>query len=473
MKLALVEISNMLGIAEATIKPGQITLLSGKNGAGKSAVIDSIMAAFNAKGIEGELVTQGAEKGRVFIRLDDGHTIKASFDPSGKKSLAVTTPDGDVKKAPQTWLDGLMGSGVVNPVSFINMTTAEKRKMLLSALPIEVGADELKEWFGELPPVNTNQHGLLVLQEVGKYYYDQRREMNAKSKAIRAEIDVVAKDIPADFNAAEWEGLDTSVLTQQLQDIGRVEAEKRQKFADAAQTKQQADKTQQQVLGLDADNRSLRDKAESLKQQIADIEGRIQQNIVAAADLSGLVREYDSQAEQMQAEAEAIVVPDKSAIEQKLADYSQAQRVLQQIQNQKRLEAEFAVAKTKAGELDAKVEAARQKPKELLAQVELPVEGIEFTEDDIKVNGLSIDSLSDGEKLKLGVAIAKATTGQLGFICVDGAEKLDEENLRWLTEQADEDHIFVITMVGKGDLNIETLDTPAEAQNSLFGEEEK
>lgn len=466
MKLALVEISNMLGIAEATIKPGQITLLSGKNGAGKSAVIDSIMAAFNAKGIEGELVTQGAEKGRVFIRLDDGHTIKASFDPSGKKSLAVTTPDGDVKKAPQTWLDGLMGSGVVNPVSFINMTTAEKRKMLLSALPIEVGAEELKEWFGELPPVNTSQHGLLVLQEVGKYYYDQRREMNAKGKAIRAEVDVVAKDIPADFNAAEWEGLDTSVLTQQLQDIGRIEAEKRQKLAEA-------DRVLKQGKDWQAKSQSLLNDAASVEREIDRLKKRQDELKDEAAQLSDNGAAEISAANDLQEEAEAIVVPDKSEIEAKLSDYSNAQRVMQQIQNQKRLEAEFSVAKTKAGELDAKVEAARQKPKELLAQVELPVEGIEFTEDDIKVNGLSIDSLSDGEKLKLGVAIAKATTGQLGFICVDGAEKLDEENLRWLTEQADEDHIFVITMVGKGDLNIEILDTPAEAQNSLFGEEER
>lgn len=466
MKLALVEISNMLGIAEATIKPGQITLLSGKNGAGKSAVIDSIMAAFNAKGIEGELVTQGAEKGRVFIRLDDGHTIKASFDPSGKKSLAVTTPDGDVKKAPQTWLDGLMGSGVVNPVSFINMTTAEKRKMLLSALPIEVGADELKEWFGELPPVNTSQHGLLVLQEVDKYYYDQRREMNANGKAIRAEIDVVTKDIPADFNAAEWEGLDTSVLTQQLQDIGRIEAEKSAMTEEARKVRGQSER----VSGNASSNRS---KVDSLEAQICLLEEQRVALIAVAAQEDRLAEELQQKAASLQAEAEAIVVPDKSEIEAKLSDYSNAQRVMQQIQNQKRLEAELAVAKTKAGELDAKVEAARQKPKELLAQVELPVEGIEFTEDDIKVNGLSIDSLSDGEKLKLGVAIAKATTGQLGFICVDGAEKLDEANLRWLTEQADDDHIFVITMVGKGDLNIETLDTPAEAQNSLFGEEIK
>lgn len=461
-KIVLVEYQNVLGLTEAKIEPGLVTLAEGGNGAGKSALIDGLLAAFSAKGIEGEVVTQGADKGRVLVKLSDGHTIRASFTPDGKRKVSVLTPDGDEKRAPQGWLDDLFGTSIINPVHFIELSPAEQRKVLLSALPIKVTQEDLQEWFGEAVPVDTDKHGLEVLSEIEKLYYERRKTANTQVKSLKSELEVVGKDIPEGFDAAEWESVDTGSLTQQLQDIGRIEAEKRQMLADADRIVRQADE-------WNVAAQQKRTKADGITAEIARLQALHADLLAQATEHEEGAAAEQERAEQVRAEAEAIEVPDKTLIEEKLAAYSQAQRVLQQIQNRDRLTFEIEMAEAAAANLDKQVELARQKPKELQAQSQFPVDGLEITEDNILVNGLSIESLSSGEKLKLGVAIAKAMTGELGFICVDGAEVLDDENLQWLMAQADESHQFIITKVDAGGLRV-TTSNGDETQQSLFGE---
>lgn len=468
-KIVLVEYQNVLGLTEAKIEPGLVTLAEGGNGAGKSALIDGLLAAFSAKGIEGEVVTQGADKGRVLVKLSDGHTIRASFTPDGKRKVSVLTPDGDEKRAPQGWLDDLFGTSIINPVHFIELSPAEQRKVLLSALPIKVTQDDLQEWFGEAVPVDTDKHGLEVLSEIEKLYYERRKTANTQVKSLKSELEVVGKDIPADFDAAEWESVDTSSLTQQLQDIGRIEAEKRGMADQSNKVRQSAANARQSAAQSEQKIASIKQSIEDLKKQIEAYENLIVEETEERGMQLAHAADLDAEAEKLQADAEAIEVPDKTTIEEKLAAYSQAQRVLQQIQNRDRITFDIEMAEAAAANLDKQVETARQKPKDLLAEASFPVDGLEFTEDDIRVNGLSIESLSSGEKLKLGVAIAKAMTGELGFICVDGAEVLDEENLQWLMAQADESHQFIITKVDAGELRV-TTSNGDEKQVSLFEE---
>lgn len=475
MTISYVSIENMLGLTEAKIEPGHITLIEGHNGAGKSAVVESIIAAFSARGIEGELVTKPAEQGRVFIKFNDGHQLKARFDTDGKKSVTVTTPDGDVKKSPQTWLDNLFGQSIVNPVSFLRMSTQEKRRAILSALPIKVTQDDLIEWFGKAFSVDTDRHGLEVLAEVEKSLYEDRKAANAKVKAIRDELHVLRSSIPPDFDATAWQAIDTGQLTEELQAIGRIESEKRSKAAEAVRVSHDASGYRSQASRYAANIEKLQAEIKQWQERITKAEEDIADNREREAENLAWAEACDAESVRLMAEAEAISVPDRSEVEAKLADFSNAQRVLQQIGNCDRLMAELSAAEVVASGLDEAVELARQKPKALLAASRLPVDGLEFTEDSILVNGLNIDSLSDGEKLRLGVAIARASTGPLGFIVIDGAEALDPANLEQLLAEAKADpyHHYVITRVTSGDLKITTefADEVDARQTSLFGED--
>lgn len=472
MNITQFEAHNVFGLREVKLEPGQITLVEGRNGAGKSGVVDAMLATFSSKGIQGEVVTRGEEKGWTYIKFNDGSSVKATFSKDGKAKRTVLTADQDEKRSPQTYLDELFGASIVNPVQFLNMTTAEKRKVLLSALPIKVSQDELQEWFGRAVPVDTDKHGLEVLADVEKYWYDKRKDANADVKAAKNELEVVEKSIPAEFDAAEWENVDTGSLTAELQDIGRIEAEKRQLVSQSvslSQSSKEVAATAQTKLA----------KAESIVSEIERLQQQQDTLRKEYGEMRDTANKHALEASALLERSNGIVVPDKTAIEEKLAAYSQAQRVMQQIENKQRLQTKLAEAEASATALDGQLELARQKPKELLKQADFPVDGLEFTDDDITIDGLSIDSLSDGEKLKLGVAIARASIGPLGFIVIDGAEILDSNNLAVLEAEmrADPDHHYIVTKVTDGELTvkkddeIETKPVVESKQPSMFDED--
>lgn len=79
MKLNSLEISNVIGIGRADIDMSKaVTVISAENASGKSSIADSISMAFigkpcrvNAKKDLGQLLHNGAEKGRVSIKFGD------------------------------------------------------------------------------------------------------------------------------------------------------------------------------------------------------------------------------------------------------------------------------------------------------------------------------------------------------------------------------------------------------------------
>lgn len=186
-----IAIQNLFGLTECVIEPGQVTLLEGGNGAGKSAVLDAVQAAFTIKGIVGEPVTQGATKGTVLLKLKDGTQINRTYSADGKSTVKVLTAAGDDKRSKQSWLDDLFGGQVVNPVSFVGLDDKEKAKVLLSALPIHVTQEDLEGWFGEALPVDTDKHGLEVLSEVARLLYERRAKANSEATTIKNEHDAL------------------------------------------------------------------------------------------------------------------------------------------------------------------------------------------------------------------------------------------------------------------------------------------
>lgn len=73
------------------------------------------------------------------------------------------------------------------------------------------------------------------------------------------------------------------------------------------------------------------------------------------------------------------------------------------------------------------IDVARDKPSELLKQHTLPIDGIGVDENGlIRINGILLDGLSDGEKLESAFAIALQRIGELRVMCLDGLEKLNK-----------------------------------------------
>ena len=99
-----------------------------------------------------------------------------------------------------------------------------------------------------------------------------------------------------------------------------------------------------------------------------------------------------------------------------------------------------------SSELTSKIEKARNLPGELLKTAKMPIDRISVDVDGrVRINGVLIDGLSSGEKLRLAMKVAKAQAGLLKLICLDGWEKINEKSQNELLEEmtTDEYQYFV------------------------------
>ena len=108
--------------------------------------------------------------------------------------------------------------------------------------------------------------------------------------------------------------------------------------------------------------------------------------------------------------------------------------------------------------LTARIEKARELPMELLKIAAVPIPEINVDADGrIRIGQTLLGDLSEGEQLEMAYHMAKAQCGDLKVICLDGINKINPADRKWIEGEmeTDEYQYFVIS-TEDGDLNIET-----------------
>ena len=87
-------------------------------------------------------------------------------------------------------------------------------------------------------------------------------------------------------------------------------------------------------------------------------------------------------------------------------------------------------------------------PEDLIKKAKLPIEGLAFDGNDIKINDVSLDNLSSSEQLKFGLQVVRALNGDFKVINIDGIENLDSETFTaFLKEIENDDFQYFLTRV--------------------------
>ena len=74
MKISKIKIRNLFGISEQELN-GNSVELTGKNGAGKSSVIDAIKYALTNKSDRKYIIRNGETEGEIIVETDSGLSI--------------------------------------------------------------------------------------------------------------------------------------------------------------------------------------------------------------------------------------------------------------------------------------------------------------------------------------------------------------------------------------------------------------
>lgn len=402
MKIINFHAENIKKLRVVDITPtSAVVQVTGRNGQGKTSVLDAIMYALGGKSdIPAEPLRRGAAHGSV--RLDLGDLIVTRrFLESGATALQVETNDAKTFRSPQNVLDELMGKMTFDPLAFTRLDAKAQLALLRTIVTVDVDLD--------------------ALDKANAADFATRTELNRDAKALRAQA--------AGINVPEQlpdEPLDAALLLQAIEQVGEFNAELERRKA----------RRNEVALGVSQSRRNAQaklDEANRLRARAAELEAEGQALNLAA----------DADQERLDA-AEALPEP-KDATEARIA-YNAALATNEGIKARERWRALAAEAAKLEARADALTDAMQKRTEQrtaAIAAAKMPVPGLGFGDGMVTLNDLPFDQASGAEQLRASVAIAMAMNPTLRILRIKDGSLLDDDSLAMLTAVATE-HDFQV-----------------------------
>ena len=444
MKITKIKIKNLFGITEYEAD-GKSIELSGKNGVGKSSVLDAIKYALQNKSSRKYIVRSGETEGEVLIETDTGLRInrKARTNQADYKSVKN---NGAEVGSPETFLKDIFTELQLNPVEFMGMSEKQQNAIILDMIEYDWDLSKIKEWFGEIPSwISYDQNILCVLNDIQSEngeYFKIRQDINRDIRNKKAFIEEIADSIPSNYDADEWENANVGEIYQKIERI-RKENESIEKAKvllenrDAKVRKFEADR-EIKIAALNTEFGNRKHQIETdivqLKEQIKALE--TEQNGLADKlndKMAVITKEYEANVAQYDAEVEGYKEYRDKQITNvtdlvKQAEYMESMKAhINEYRRMQGLQEEVKELAEKSQSLTSKIEKARTLPGEILADCNIPIEGLTVKDGTPLINGLPISNLSDGEKLDLCIDVALQNPKGLQIILIDGVERLSTE----------------------------------------------
>ena len=408
MKIINLKAENFKRIKAVEITPdltGSLVEITGKNGQGKTSVLDSILAALGGvRNHPPEPIRTGEENAEIVIQFGElqgnpDMIVKRSFARKKDGSdvttkIVVETQDGARYSSPQQILDKFVGSLAFDPLAFARSKPDAQFQQLRQFVP-ELDFDQLAKDRKEL--------------------YDLRTHENRMAKQKRAELD----------------------------SIGPVEDAEEVSVGDLIAERDQMQAHNRQVVENTRERESLEAMLEREKSDIetrradaaAEIE-RITQNLKAAEEAHAIaVRGIEQDLEETPRDEE---IADTSKVDEAIAGAEETNRKAAVCRRVRRLDTAAKEHEERSKEYTDKIDAQDRMIADTIAKADMPVDGIELADGRVRFGGVPLEQASDAEKLRISCSIAMAANPKLRVIRIRDGSLLDADSMGILREMASE-----------------------------------
>lgn len=387
MKIDSILINGFKRLVQFSVDPvGRSIEISGRNGQGKSSVIDAIWCALTSKEVPGVPINDKSVSAKIVVGLDDGHTVRMEFKKKGK-TLIVEGPNGDPVMKPVAYLENLIGNISFDPFAFVDMQPAKQKSFLHELLKLDLSDLDARK-------------SILLADKL------------AESNTLKS----IEKQVEDLVDARKTERVDVDALLE----VQAVRGERAKELAAAER------------LLVDVANEANRhlDECERLEKERTDLLARLEANQVAAttaedayAVAAGRKKKGEAIAAALRAELDDIEDPTeqiRTAGEINRAADAWDRRVALVAEHQEATEAVAKIAEKIAG-----VEADRA---ERLYAAKFPVDGLSFSTEGVLFRGLPFDRGNQcvSDILRVGVAIAVAQDPTLRIVRIKDGSLLDK-----------------------------------------------
>lgn len=444
MKITTLKIRNLFGIKEFD-STGKSIELSGKNGVGKSAVIDSIIYALTNKSDRPDIIMTGENEGEVLIEMDNGLRIhrKPRTNKADYKSIKQS---GEPAEKTESFLREIFTPLQLNPVEFAEMDTNEQNRIILDLIDFKWDLNWIKEQFGEIPPdVNYEQNILRVLHDIQAeegFYFLKRQELNREARNKNAFIHEIGSSLPNNYDSKKWESVNLGEIYKKIETIRNANewierAKNAVKGKDGKLRQFQADLEIEENT-IDRETTFARN---SLEKDIQALEAKIKANRATLANLEekkadkiALAKQiYETNVAELEGELSQYTELAKKEptqfieLQEQVNESEKMKLHINEFNRMMDLKQEVLQLEDDSKSLTAKIEKARMLPGEILANSNIPIAGLTIKDGFPLINERPVSNLSEGEKLELCVSVTVAKEGNLKMILIDGVERLSSE----------------------------------------------
>jgi hypothetical protein len=376
-------------------KPEGLTVIGGKNGQGKTSVLDAIVFALGGDRYRPSEAHKRGESlpPEININLSNGIVVTRK----GKNgSLKVTDPSG--LKGNQGVLDGMLEKLALDLPKFMQSSPKEKAEVLLHI----VGAGDKIE----------------TLDAKEKDLYDKRRYAKTcldKSRAVAGSVRLV--EAPEDIESIQ------AIATE---------------IQDATILKSERDRLNQKTIEI---NRNI----EQAKEGLAGHEAAI---VELKSKLDGFKKDIDSTNRAMS----SIIVPDIEAMQERLCNAEKINDAVRSNQEYKKAQRELVQSESIHAQLEKDIYLVREERQSLLDGCAMPMPGLSVKDSELIYNESKWDCMSSADQLKVAASIVKCINPSCGFVLLDKLEQMDVDTMREFGEWAESEKLQIIaTRVSTGD----------------------
>ena len=405
VKINSLEFENVKRVKAVRIEPtaNGLTVIGGRNGQGKTSVLDSIAWAL---GGEKYRPSQAQREGSTLppalhIELSNGLIVERK----GKNStLKVIDPKG--QKGGQQLLNEFVEQFALDLPRFMSANNADKAKILLRIIGIE---DKLAELDSEEQKLYNERHSIGVIGDRKRKYADEMIAYDGVPDAPVSASELIAQ--------------------------------------------------QQAILARNGENQRKRQRLNEITYEKQRIFDEIQRLEAQAQELAKRIEERKAAYEQVAhdeeiARTDTLALQDQSTaeLEENIRSIDEINRKVRANLDKEKAEEDAAQYADQYGVLTDKIEAIRRDRKKLLDSADLPLEGLSVADGELLYNGHKWDCMSGSDQLRVSTAIIRRLNPECGFVLLDKLEQMDTQTLREFGEWLESEGLQAIaTRVSTGD----------------------